>query len=160
MWIIIFILTVFINCSSSSNIETFTWLTGTWEMRKKDKSSRLEVWKMNPDQSLTGQGLKVAGKDTAILETIQLAYFDEQYWYIPTVPDQNNALPVGFKLISSEGLKFVFENSRHDYPQRIIYHYKPLIVSNESILSKGDELMVRVEKMDGTEAITFPFVRK
>jgi hypothetical protein len=137
------------------------WLEGTWEMRKPNGTSRLEIWKQKDHRTLTGEGLKVSGNDTTLLESIQL-YQEEKtniIWYVPTVPDQNQAKPVPFKLVRNEKYSFTFENPDHDFPQRIVYHFIPTQTDGDFIMSTGDSLRIRVESMDG-EGINFQFIRK
>ena len=143
----------------SPGVETFSWLTGTWEQKKPNGSSRFETWSKKDDHTLTGKGFKVMGKDTAILEAIELVYKDDYIWYIPTVPDQNDALPVPFKLEHTEGYKYTFENLKHDFPQRIIYQLKPINHLPHFIASAGDTLFVRVEALNG-KSIDYNFLRK
>ena len=139
--------------------QPFYWLEGIWEMKKPNGSSRLEVWTYNENDSMTGKGLKVMKGDTTILESIELIFEDDHYWYIPTVPDQNNALPVPFKLVNTKGFIYTFENPEHDFPQRIIYHLKPFLDQDDYMPSMGDTLFVRVEALDG-DGMDFQFYRK
>ena len=115
------------------------------------------MWNKYDQNTLKGDGLKVSGTDTTLLEHIELAFIDNDIWYIPTVPDQNNAMPVKFKLVSQDSPTYIFENPQHDFPQRIVYEYQPLSMHASQA---GDKLSVRVEKMDGTDSIPFQFVRK
>ena len=156
-YIILIFLTIPQWMNQSSGVETFAWLTGTWEMKKPNGSSRFETWMKKDDHTLTGKGFKVTSKDTVILEAIELVYKDDFFWYIPTVPDQNNALPVPFKLEHAEGFKYTFENLQHDFPQRIIYQLKPIIP--RGIPTVGDTLFVRVEALNG-KSIDYHFLRK
>ena len=138
--------------------DNFSWLTGTWEM-DKGKTKRLEIWAKKDDATLHGSGLKLSGKDTILLERIELISRENQIFYIPTVPDQNNSLPVPFKLVQSENNSFVFENPEHDFPQRISYHFKPLTYTKPCVPMEGDTLLVRVESLNGN-GISFDFYRK
>lgn len=140
-------------------IDMFKWLTGSWEMKKANGSSRIESWKFHNENTLSGRGLNVKNQDSTLLESIELIFRDENFWYIPTVPDQNNASPVPFKLVSNVGFQFVFENPTHDFPQRIVYHLMPLRIHPEYVPSKGDTLQVRVEDLKG-DGIDFTFYRQ
>ena len=155
MWIIfLFLIPAYFN---DTNLDSFSWLVGSWEMKKKNGTSRLEMWNKYDQNTLKGDGLKVSGTDTTLLEHIELAFIDNDIWYIPTVPDQNNAMPVKFKLVSQDSPTYIFENPQHDFPQRIVYEYQPLSMHASQA---GDKLSVIVEKMDGTDSIPFQFVRK
>jgi hypothetical protein len=127
-------------------------------MKYKNGSSRLEIWKMKTDTNLSGTGFKINGPDTILLESIELVFKDSTYWYIPTVPDQNDALPVHFKLSGSGEYHATFENETHDFPQRIVYTFKPLRFDPYRA-SAGDSLFVRVESLKG-EGIDFMFLRR
>ena len=85
---------------------------------------RLETWVQKDSNSLTGKGIKVVDTDTTLLESIEIKVDQGHTWYIPTVPDQNNATAIPFKLVSAGDHHFVFENPQHDFPQRIIYSFQ------------------------------------
>lgn len=102
---------------------------------------------------MTGKGLNVAGQDTTLLEHLELTVEDKEVWYIPTVPDQNNAEPVPFKLVYHGDKDLIFENRQHDFPQRILYHYLPTEGDGDA-----DSLNVRVESLDG-KGIDYRFKR-
>ncbi len=156
---ILFVLLTFVFVKGSDPVETFTWLSGTWEMKKQNWGSRIESWTIQDENSIGGKGLRVKDQDTTLLESIELTFRDDHFWYIPTVSDQNNAQPVPFKLVKSRGFHFIFENPEHDFPQRIVYHMKPMRIAPEYIASTGDTLYVRAEKLDG-EGIDYTFFRQ
>jgi hypothetical protein len=82
----------------------------------------LEQWQIANDSTLIGKSLFVKnGTDTIPQETIELAFRNGEWFYIPTVINQNNAQPVRFKVIFSKGTEFISENPAHDFPQRIAY---------------------------------------
>lgn len=159
---IIFSLYICIAIAFPENInypQSFSWLPGVWEMKLADGNARLEIWNAKNDFELNGIGVKVSGKDTIHLESIRLILSDDQFYYIPTVPDQNQSMPVSFKLVQTQDLKFIFENPDHDFPQRIVYHMKPMRRYPEVVSSPGDTLQVRVERLDG-DGLDFLFFRK
>lgn len=137
----------------------FAWLEGTWEMTKPNGSSTLEVWNRHNSKTYSGQGLIVNQGDTTLLESLLLHYDHPDTWYVPTVLNQNNGLPVRFKMVSATAHKYVFENAEHDFPQRIVYHYKPIDMLHSATVSKGDTLAVAVTSLTG-EGIHFNFKRK
>ena len=144
----ILVITAIVLCllnSCSSPLATLSWLEGDWTMNTKKGDQRMEMWKQTDKNILHGKGIKVTGKDTLLLESLELSYRDHNTWYIPTVPDQNDAKPVPFKMVSSTGHKVVFENPDHDFPQRILYQYHPAIKNTND----ADSMYVRVEALDG-----------
>jgi hypothetical protein len=138
---------------------SFAWLEGTWEMAKPNGSSTLEVWTRHNAKAYAGQGLNVIQGDTTLLENLLLHFDHPDTWYVPTVLNQNNGLPVRFKMVSAAENKYVFENAAHDFPQRIVYHYKPIDASQNAAISKNDTLAVDVTSLDG-EGIHFRFLRQ
>jgi hypothetical protein len=144
---------------AAQEIQPFTWLTGTWEMPGKQGGFRLEEWNQLDSQTLSGRGLKVVGTDTMVLETIRILAEGDAIWYIPTVPDQNNAEAIPFKLVRSGNYEFVFENPTHDFPQRIVYRFLPVIREHHLVASANDIIEVDVVSLEG-EGIHFRFTRK
>jgi hypothetical protein len=143
----------------SSHMHSFHWLNGTWEMPKPNGGYRLETWEETDRRMMTGKGLKLVGTDTTLLESIQLSVDRKNTWYMPAVVDQNADAPVAFKMVSATSHQFVFENPHHDFPQRIVYHFKPILREKEMMTSAGDTLDVAVTNLDG-EGINFHFTRK
>jgi hypothetical protein len=63
----------------------------------------------------------VNSKDTVHSETIILTQLNNQLIYSPTVKGQNDDKPIDFIMTSDSENNFVFENPKHDYPQKIVY---------------------------------------
>ncbi len=102
------------------HINKAKWLLGAWENRTP-RGSIFELWQKVNDHEFAGKSYFIKEKDTVILETIQLVQEDQELFYIPTVKNQNEGMPVrfGMKTISNESM--VFENPDHDFPQIISY---------------------------------------
>lgn len=116
-------------------------LEGLWRM-ETGKGPLFEQWSRTDNSTLTGRSYRVNGTDTLILESIQLVNGPDGIDYVPTVPKQNDSMPVRFRLTQHENDRFVFENMEHDFPQRIIY----------SVVT-ADSLVARVEGISkGTPA--------
>ncbi len=103
-----------------TDIKKAEWLIGTWE-NKTPKGSIYETWSKVSDQEYSGKSYIVKEQDTMVFETIRLVQEEDELYYIPTVKNQNDDLPVRFmaKVISETQL--VFENPQHDFPQVISY---------------------------------------
>jgi hypothetical protein len=69
------------------------------------------------------------------LEKIHLAFRNGNYYYIPTVKNQNGEQPVEFKITSNNETGFVAENPLHDFPKRISY----TLVNKDSIHAVIDD---------------------
>ncbi len=103
-------------------------LEGKWIMKTK-RGSMGEEWVKVSESHLQNRGFYIKGTDTVVTETVALKDTPEGIFYTSTVADQNNQQPVSFKLTSSEKDEFIFENTAHDFPKRIIYH----LISADSI---------------------------
>ena len=120
-----------ITCSSSNNtqaqeisrfplIENASWLIGEWQ-NTSSEGILTETWEKLNDSTYAGKSFFVIGKDTVSSETIRLEQHGKTLLYIPTVKDQNNEQPISFALTSSTTQQMVFENQKHDFPQKISY---------------------------------------
>lgn len=150
---------VAINSTLTSDFSPLHWLAGMWEMPKPNGTIRLETWESKGLTALSGKGMKVMKGDTTYLETIELYSDHAEIWYTPTVPDQNNNQPVAFKLVSSVDHQYTFENPHHDFPQRIVYTFKPVRKGGALVSSPGDTLDVSATSLQN-EGIQFRFFRK
>lgn len=98
----------------------FYALEGTWLM-KTGKGFIGETWKKTDKKSLQSKGFFIHGKDTSVNERVLLRQRKDGIFFTSTVEDQNNRMPVDFKLKSVANKTFVFENLEHDFPKRIVY---------------------------------------
>lgn len=112
-------------------IEKAHWLTGIWQNRSA-KGLLTEVWNMENDSTLVGQSYFIAGTDTLSFENIRLEQRNEKLSYVPTVRDQNNGQAVYFTLTYSTDSLLVFENPKHDFPQKITYQ----LLAGDSLLAE------------------------
>ncbi len=97
------------------------WMVGVWKIQSPS-GIMLEEWKITDDSTLTGRSIFVRNNaDTVVQENIKLSKRNGEWYYIPTVANQNDAQPVPFKIIFSKGMEFIAENPAHDFPQRIAY---------------------------------------
>lgn len=118
----LFILFLFttINATAQKS-EQMKWMVGTWKITA-GANTIIEEWNISNDSTLTGKSYFVKnGTDTIPQETIEIAFRNGDWYYIPTVKNQNNAQPVPFKVIFLRGAEFISENPAHDFPQRIAY---------------------------------------
>jgi len=116
-------------------IKQASWLLGTWQS-KSPEGLLVEKWQKLNDSTYSGKSYFLAGKDTAFTESIVIQQRGGKLYYIPTVKNQNNGKPVTF---TQKGTGLIFENLKHDYPQKITYvKVKPdSLVAEISGISKG-----------------------
>ena len=121
--IILFTILTLSSCKKASKENKLTavqWLVGTWE-NKTDEGTFSESWTKANDSTYNGTSYFIKGKDTLHNEHIVLSQQGETVQYIPTVKGQNNDQPIAFRLTSQTANQLVFENLKHDYPQKIVY---------------------------------------
>jgi hypothetical protein len=102
-------------------LEKAKWLLGEWE--KKDSLGTLkEIWTTQDDSSYVGQSYYFQNeKDTLHNEQIELTQDGGHLIYRATVKGENNDEAVPFQMTKSEDSLLIFENPKHDYPQKIQY---------------------------------------
>ncbi len=119
------------------------FLPGLWE---STGNIRLyEEWWMPDDSTLTGRSFSVNGTDTLLIEQMELSYRSGKWTYWASPVNQNSGRAVPFALTETTDA-LVFENPKHDYPNRIIYK-----------LAADTLLNTRIENMAGNKTKTFSF---
>jgi hypothetical protein len=123
-FLLIFFLSAFIYRQSSADkvFKKLYVLEGRWIMKTKKGFIGEEWEKMNVNY-LQSKGFYIKGEDTVVTERVSLKNTDGGIFYVSTVEDQNDRIPVSFKLTSSKNHRFVFENPAHDFPKRITYEF-------------------------------------
>lgn len=96
------------------------WLIGTWE-NKTPRGSIYETWNKETNNEFSGMSYLIKEKDTIVFENIRLIQEQDGLFYIPTVKNQNDGLPVRFTAKTISETQLVFENRQHDFPQIISY---------------------------------------
>jgi stress response protein SCP2 len=123
--VIPFLLTIFIfvSCQKSKEVNKIVnadWLLGNWE-NKSFEGNLEETWKKVNDTTFQATSYFIKEKDTLHFETIKLQKKGEALTYSAAVKGQNNDKAVVFKLTTETEKQLVFENLKHDYPQKISY---------------------------------------
>ena len=134
-------LILFISCKkhdkNGNEIKSFNelakakWLLGEWE--KTDSLGTLkELWKNEDDSTFVGKSYYLQNnKDTLFNEQIELIQEKDHLIYRATVEGENNDEPVPFQLTKADDSLLIFENPKHNYPQKIEYKLK----KNKSIVA-------------------------
>lgn len=122
---ILVLLLVVVACKNSDSnkndkIKASQWLLGKWESNSTDGFLQ-ETWKKVNDSTFQATSYYIKEEDTLHFETITLQQKGEELTYSAAVKGQNEDKPVAFKLTSSIEKQLVFENPKHDYPQKISY---------------------------------------
>jgi hypothetical protein len=110
------------NSDSNKNdkIKASQWLLGKWQSKSTDGYLQ-ETWKKVNDSTFKATSYYIKEEDTLHFETITLQQKGEELTYSAAVKGQNDDKPVAFKLTTATEKQLVFENPKHDYPQKISY---------------------------------------
>ena len=102
-------------------LEKASFLIGNWQ--KTDSTGTLEeTWKTENDSTYLASSYFVQNKkDTLHSEQIELIENNKNLIYKATIKGENNNQPVAFQLTDADDSLLVFENPKHDYPQKITY---------------------------------------
>jgi hypothetical protein len=127
----LFLVLAIVNCKNGDSdknekekIKMVHWLLGTWENKSAD-GVLSEIWTKTNDSTYQAQSFFIKEKDTIHFETIVLQQVGEDLTYSATIKGQNEDKPVAFSLAEMTENQLVFENQKHDYPQKISYKKVP-----------------------------------
>jgi len=112
------------------------WMAGDWSLDAH--GTRVEEhWTKADGNLMLGMSKTVTSKGKVNFEFLRVAEVDGKLAYI-AMPQGNP--PTTFPLKSSEATRIVFENLKHDFPQRVIYW------------RDGEKLCARIEGNMGGKA--------
>ncbi len=144
----------FMFCTNSSSLKTndasitrysqlnkATWLIGKWQ-NVSTEGALQEIWEKKNDSIFIGSSFFIVGIDTVTSESINLEERGNELFYMPTVKNQNGGKSIIFKLSSISNNQLVFENPKHDYPQKIVYKQ----ISNDSLVAVISGIVNGIEK--------------
>lgn len=122
---LILLLLAIVSCKNSEKdekdkIKSANWLLGKWSTKTAD-GDLSEKWIQLNDSTFQGESFFIKGKDTLHFESILLQQNGEELIYNATVKGQNENKAVAFKMTAGTEKQLVFENPKHDYPQKITY---------------------------------------
>lgn len=102
-------------------LEKANWIIGNWE--KTDSLGTLkEIWKQFDDSTFVGKSYYIINeKDTIHNESIELMQNGDHLIYTTTVKGEKNDSSIPFQMTIDEDSLLVFENPKHDFPQKIEY---------------------------------------
>jgi hypothetical protein len=108
---------------SQSKWQAIDKLEGTWQVKGK---VQFESWKKLAEYELEGVGYEQKGeKQRAVRERLLISGHPKGAIYFEaTVPDQNDGKTIPFVLTKSDRRNLVFENPKHDFPQKIHYQFR------------------------------------
>lgn len=122
---LLLLLILIVSCKKTETVEKdkikiADWIIGNWENTSPD-GVLTESWQKLNDSTFSATSYFIKGKDTLHFESIILAQLGETLTYKATVKGQNDDKPVSFPSTAESDKQLVFENPKHDYPQKITY---------------------------------------
>jgi hypothetical protein len=102
-------------------LEKANWMLGEWE--KTDSLGTLkEIWERLDDSTFIGLSYYIQNeKDTLHNEQVEMMQDGEHLIYTTTIKGENNDSPIPFQMTTDEDSLLVFENPKHNFPQKIEY---------------------------------------
>jgi Tol biopolymer transport system component len=132
--------------AQSGPLARANWLAGCWELRASNRVT-LEMWMPALGDMMLGASRTTVGAATSEYEQLRLSVDGNRLVYTSVPSRQKEA---SFPSIEVSDTTLVFENTAHDFPQRIIYRRRG-----------ADSIIARIEGpgTNGTRGVNFPMRR-
>jgi hypothetical protein len=133
--------------NDGADIESLQWIAGCWEGNHGGRVVE-EQWMKPGGKTMIGMSRTI--KSGVMIENEFLVLVQRKDGLIQYVAKPSGQEEASFNFVKQEGKSVVFENTRHDFPQRIIYK-----------LISADSLVARIEgTLNGKgTGIDFPYRR-
>jgi hypothetical protein len=112
-------------------LEALGFLSGAW-VHVTDDGRVEEHWIPPSAGSMLGMNRTISGGETVFYETLRVDVDGDRVLYVAWPKGAKR--PTSFVLVDADIGKVVFENPKHDFPQRIVYE-----------LEGSDRLHIRLE---------------
>lgn len=128
-------------------VESLAWISGCWELNSNGRTTT-ERWGKATENLLLGTSQTTRGNKSVSFEYLRIMNTPQGFAYV--AKPSNAKEETSFPIKTTGEKEVVFENLKHDFPQRIIYKQ-----------TKADTLSARIEgPMNGKEtAMDFPMVK-
>lgn len=120
-----------IETKTYEQLEKVNWLVGEWG-NTTPEGNLTETWSQLNDSTLTGKTVFMSGTDTLFTENIEIMQVNDSLLYNTKVSNQNQGKAVSFKASNITDNQIVFENPKHDFPQKISYNR----ISSDSLVAE------------------------
>lgn len=111
-------------------MEKASWFLGEWENKSKEGIAT-EIWTLQSDSVYSGKSFIIKDKDTLFSEKMTITQKNDSLFYNVNVSNQNNGETISFYSTRIEEGQIVFENPKHDFPNKIVYNK----INNDSIVA-------------------------
>ncbi|MDQ8755990.1 DUF6265 family protein [Sphingosinicella sp. LHD-64] len=128
-----------------ASVGDLDWLSGRWETMEAGRWTE-ESWSAPRGGLLLGYSRSGRGETVREFEHLRIQAGADGvpvYWASP-----GGREAVAFRLVSATGTEAVFENPRHDFPQRIRYR------------RDGETLVATISAIDGANATSWTYRRQ
>lgn len=145
-WVSVFSAFFFFGCNQfERTFNGFEKMIGKWKAADGDMAF-YETWEQKGERMIGG-GIILQGKDTAFGEKLIVEYINNKLVYIADVQGQS---PVMFTCTKMNEANWIFENSDHNFPNKISYN---LISSTKLlvILEGVEENVAKKEQLNFTK---------
>ena len=123
-----------------AKLADFSGMSGCWERRDDAKKILVsEQWMSPAGTSILGMGRTVKNGKTADFEFMRIEERTDGIYFVAR--PAANAEETPFKLKSSTANEAVFENTAHDFPQRVIYRWTPTTLTGRIEGNKSGKAM-------------------
>lgn len=112
-------------------VDTLNWMTGCWEMNNKGRITT-ERWSKATSNLILGTSQTVKDGKSVAFEYLRI--MDNGQGMVYVAKPSSAKEETSFMALKTGDKEVVFENLKHDFPQRIIYK-----------LTKADALSARIE---------------
>lgn len=132
------------NSPRMAEINELAWLSGSWKL---DSGGKLieEHWSSPAGGAMIGMSRSVKDGKTVSFEFLRIERREASLSYIA---QPQGAPPVAFRLASFDHDEILFENPKHDFPQRIRYRH-----------NQDGSITARIEDMSGQKGMDFHYSR-
>ncbi|WP_294672070.1 DUF6265 family protein [uncultured Fluviicola sp.] len=120
-----------------SRLEKAAWLLGSWK-NSSDQGTMTETWTKDNADSYSAKTYFVIGKDTVFRELSRLEETGSNLQCVISIEGENDEKPVTFVMTKQSEQNLVFENPKHDFPNKITYQQKgDSVIAEISGMQKG-----------------------
>lgn len=131
---------------TKQNVTALAWISGCWETTGEGRTT-IERWGKATDNLMLGTSQTVKGTKSVAFEYLRIMGTANGLSYV-ALPS-NAKEPTAFAAIKVTANEVVFENAKHDFPQRIIYRQ-----------DKADSLFARIEGKQGEKEMAMDIPMK
>lgn len=120
---------------TKQNATALSWISGCWETTGEGRTTT-ERWGKATDNLMIGTSQTVKGTKSVAFEFLRIVNNGHGLMYVAQPSDAQS--PTAFAAVKVTANEVIFENAKHDFPQRIIYRQ-----------DKSDLLFARIEGKQG-----------